>query len=117
MTSVLSHIANLSRDSFFVNVATVGASDFLDATGTQVVLTPTSATAVGSVLLRDMGKSIRTPAQGPTTGNQLILRKVAVVSSVANSAASGTSKGPGEGDAVASIPVFINLLTGRWARV
>jgi hypothetical protein len=118
MTSVLSHVANLTRDTFFVNISTVGASDFLDAVGSTFTPRPTLNTAVGSVLLRDMGKTIRTPAQGPTTGNQLVLRKVVVVdNTVDNSQASGTSTNPGEGDAVNSLPAYVNLRTGKWARV
>jgi hypothetical protein len=110
MSSSISTLASLSRDAFFINVQVVAATDFLNAAGAQFSPAPTANTAVGSVLLRDMGKTIRTPAQGPTSGNQLILRKVVVVTPASNSANN-------EGDAVASLPVYINLRDGRWARV
>jgi hypothetical protein len=110
MSSSISTLASLSRDAFFINVQVVATTDFLSATGSTFSPAPTANTAIGSVLLRDMGKTIRTPAQGPTSGNQLILRKVVVVTPASNSANN-------EGDAVASLPVYINLRDGRWARV
>jgi len=122
MTSVLTHIANLTRDAFFINIANVDGSNYFNIDGTAATL-PASITSIhnaGSVLLRDMGRTVRTPAQSPlapSASNQLILRKVVVVSSAPNSAASGTSTNPGEGDAVSSVPFYINLLQGVWARV
>lgn len=122
MTSVLSHIANLTRDAFFINIANVDGSNYfnIDGTAASLPVSLTNTNNPGSVLLRDMGRSVRTPAQSPLAPNavnQLILRKVVVVSSAPNSAASGTSLNPSEGDSVLSPPFYINLLQGVWARV
>lgn len=122
MTSVLSHISNLTRDAFFINIANVGSANYFKIDGTPETLHSSlmGSNSAGSVLLRDMGRTVRTPAQSPlapTLTNQVILRKVVVVTSAPNSAASGTSSNPGEGDAVSSPPFYINLMQGVWARV
>lgn len=67
--------------SFFVNLLTItNGTDTFDSTGAAATLTglPNSFT-IGGLVVRDLGKTVRVPAQsdGPnTTANQRILRKV-----------------------------------------
>jgi hypothetical protein len=69
--------------SFFVNInTTVSIADFFQESGAQVALLPAgvsnSSNAVGTVLLRDMGKTIVVPGSGKGSIPRR-LRKVQVV--------------------------------------
>jgi hypothetical protein len=111
MSSVGSVIANTRRDALLVVVKANPPVYPVTGANSTGVLTATVGT-----ILRSMGKTVRTPAQGSAPGtNQVVLLKVVVVSAAANSAASGTSATPGEGDSAA--PVYVNLLDGFVARV
>ena len=111
-------------------VITTGTAPTVSATKGGATLTLSSARSastgnvavnppVGDLLLRSLGKTIRTPAQSPLISsgntNQVILRKCIIVKPATNAAASGTDAAPGEGDGPNSEPVYINLLDGSFA--
>jgi hypothetical protein len=123
MSSVQSVVASTTRNQFFVSL--VSGAECYTAAGANA--SPSTAGAAG-VVVRDMGKTIRTPgisAVGSVT-SQLILRKVARTQVNATMLASGglapTTGFVGfiEGAQDPSnswYTFYINLYGGKWASV
>ena len=94
MSSVLASTANVKQgNAFFTVLKTATAPDLLDATGTAITGAPSTAliaAVVAGAVLRDMGKTIRVPAnlKAGQTRPQL-LRKVQVVATAAMTALAG----------------------------
>lgn len=92
-------LANVRQGSaFYVNIVTVTTADSFDATGTVLSAAACSG-AAGTVLLRDMGKTVRVAAQSNTSHVasapiSLVLRKVQLVRSAVASAMSATTTAP-----------------------
>jgi hypothetical protein len=68
-------------NTYFTNIATVATTDLLDATGATTVVVNNAGAwqtgTIGTVVLRDLGKTVRVPATSNGSGNyQRILRKV-----------------------------------------
>jgi len=67
-------------NGYFTNIATVATTDLLDATGAAATVGGPAGWqtgTIGTVVLRDMGKTVRVPATSNGYGNyQRILRKV-----------------------------------------
>jgi len=82
MSSAVRATSNVAQgNAFFINVATLAAADLLNASGSSATFTGSAALTnalAGSVVLRDMGKTVRIPGYAPVTGvtTQRILRKV-----------------------------------------
>lgn len=127
-------LANVRQGSaFYVNIATVATTDALDATGTTAANTHLGSGAAGTVLLRDMGKTVRVAAQASTNHVtnapvSMILRKVQLVKN--SSTMSATTTAPlssfvavndGVGGEVANgfDTFFIQLcpVNSKWARL
>jgi len=121
MSSVTSVTASPTHHArFFVN-AKINPYTY-SAVGAQTTIT---VAAVGGVVVRDMGKTIRTPVTVLTgtyaLTNQLILRKVARVQAQTALVAGnpptagfvGFSQG-GEDPSLASSVFYINLYDGNW---
>ena len=82
MSSAVRATSNVAQgNAFFINVATLAAADILNAAGSTATFTGSAALTgalAGSVVLRDLGKTVRIPGYAPVTGvtTQRILRKV-----------------------------------------
>jgi hypothetical protein len=82
MPGPASSVANVNQGSaFYVNVvaiSTVAAGDCYDATGTAFALGAPApdAPAAGTFVVRDLGKTIRVPAQSSSGTVQRVLRLV-----------------------------------------
>jgi hypothetical protein len=124
MSSVQSVVASPSRGARFF-VSTAAASNTYTATGAA---TPGGGSVAAGVVVRDMGKTIRTPGAGAvgTLTSQVLLRKVARANSGATALASGgVAPAAGfvgfvEGNEDASnifYTFYINLYDGEWAAV
>ena len=106
MSSVTRSAANIEQgNKFFTNIAAVtaaaGSGNVYDATGAQVALSSTSlsSAAVGTVVVRDMGKTIRVAAQGAdnhaaSVKISMVLRKVQLVRATVASTMSATTTVP-----------------------
>jgi hypothetical protein len=104
---VASAYANLKRSSLLVQNGAAYTWTYDGSTATRSGATSGSA----GDLFRVLGKKVVTPAQGSTsTSNQVVLLKVVKVTAVANSAV-------GEGDGVSTLPVYVNLLDGKFSSV
>jgi hypothetical protein len=122
MSSVQSVVASPSRGARFF-VSRVSTAEAYTATGAAA--TPSTAGAIG-VVVRDMGKTIRTPADSAvgSLATQFILRKVArvqvpTVTGLTNGMAStfvGFSEGS-EDPTNGYYTFYINLLGGNWVSV
>jgi hypothetical protein len=92
-------LANVRQGSaFYVNIVTVTAADSYDATGVVANVAHCAGNA-GTVLLRDMGKTVRVAAQSNTNHVasapiSLVLRKVQVVRPTDASSMSATTTAP-----------------------
>lgn len=106
MSSVIRSSANIEQGNrFYTNIATAtsgaGTGNVYDATGAQVALVGTAAlnATVGTLLLRDMGKTVRVAAQASTAHAasvpvSMILRKVQRVQTSIDSTLSSTTTLP-----------------------
>jgi hypothetical protein len=84
-----SGLSNVNQGSaFYINVVATAATDAYDATGAAAAASSSTvaltAAAAGSVLVRDMGKTVRIAAHGATShygsvSVALVLRKVQLV--------------------------------------
>ena len=114
--------------AFYVNIVAVTAADSLDSTGAAANVAACSG-AAGTVLVRDMGRTVRIASQGATSHVasapiNLVLRKVQIVSgaSVMGAANVPLSNFVGLNDGVngADYGVFyVRLCPGdaKWARI
>lgn len=120
MSSVTSVLASPSNGARFF-VAVVAAAPIYNASGAQ-----SGTTMAINTVVRDMGKTIRTPsadAVGAVT-TQLVLRKVAIAASGAtaglvNGVASsfvGFSEG-NQPSNIGAVVFYINLYDGKWASI
>jgi hypothetical protein len=76
-------------NAFFINIATLVTSDLLKADGTTATIAGRAGWqtgAAGTVVLRDMGKTVRIPGNGQSGTVQRVLRKVQYVDNFAMSA-------------------------------
>jgi hypothetical protein len=66
--------------NFYINILTLAATDLLDANGAQATISNNvggwQTGTIGNVVLRDMGKTVRIPANNATGSAQRVLRKV-----------------------------------------
>ena len=120
MSSVLRSTANTERAvQGYVNIAALGTQagttcDAFDATGARLTTTLFDSAVVGSVLVRDMGKTVRVPQLGSVvntagTTKYRVLRKVQLVHSPSMDVAS-TNSGNSNTDGVINTAGSSNLL-------
>jgi hypothetical protein len=107
-------------NTFYINIATLAATDLLKADGSTATIAGKSSWqtgAAGTVVLRDMGRTVRIPGQSFAAGNtvQRVLRKVQYVDNLAKSGLTAGvptngfinfNQGVGGGVADADLPGF-----------
>ena len=109
MPSIGSSLATVRQGSkFFVVIVAAGAEDILTATGATLTSANLLARLVAGAVLRDLGKTVRIPANLQTGTTQETLREVQLIDPSAMSAlaAGGVANFVNFNEGVGGLPSF-----------